>query len=436
MGRAVVILLLAVLIGLVCVEALPYGKESSVMSLTDNDFVEKVFATQKVTIVEFYAPWCGHCKSLAPHYEKAAENLKGIIQVAAIDCDQHKGAAGQFGIKGFPTIKVFGAELEPDTKKKGAFIKTPTDYNGPRTAKGIVDYALSLLHARYIQKVTSSNVESILDFNNTKLSPPGAPRVLLFTNKKESSNLYKSLSMEYKGRAVFGEVRDKEKALLETYSITTFPQVLILTGNQPEPIRFDKSINYDNLHAFIEGHALPNQLKAKPAGSSAGGKQKSDKKATPPPPPPPPEKIELVELLKQEDFEKNCLEKKGICVISFLPSNTSDPEGLASYLKVLQGLVDGGKFGFRWLWVDGELYSAFKDGFVPNADLPRLVAYSPAKKRLTLFTSSFTTSNIESFLERVMTGRAQSVAVEKTPFLPAEPLPKPTPLPIEEDLDE
>merc|ERR1719394_784996 len=70
-------------------------------------------------VVEFYAPWCGHCKSFAPEYQKAAKALKGIIGVGAVDCDQHKSLCGQYGVQGFPTVKVFGAN-----KKK------PADFNG------------------------------------------------------------------------------------------------------------------------------------------------------------------------------------------------------------------------------------------------------------------------------------------------------------------
>ena len=41
-------------------------------------------------MVEFYAPWCGHCKSLAPEWEKAAKALKGIVNVGAVDMTQHQ----------------------------------------------------------------------------------------------------------------------------------------------------------------------------------------------------------------------------------------------------------------------------------------------------------------------------------------------------------
>jgi protein disulfide-isomerase A6 len=67
-----------------------------------------------------------------PEYTKAAKALKGIIGVGAVDCDQesNKQLCGQYGVQGFPTIKVFGAN-----KNK------PEDYKGGRDAAGIVQGA-------------------------------------------------------------------------------------------------------------------------------------------------------------------------------------------------------------------------------------------------------------------------------------------------------
>jgi thioredoxin-like negative regulator of GroEL len=49
---------------------------------------------------------CGHCRNLAPEWEKAAKALKGIVRVAAIDMDKYQAAGQPYGIRGFPTIKV------------------------------------------------------------------------------------------------------------------------------------------------------------------------------------------------------------------------------------------------------------------------------------------------------------------------------------------
>lgn len=82
---------------------------------------------------QFYAPWCGHCQALKPAWEQAAKALKGIVNVAAVDCDEHKSLAGEYGIQGFPTIKFFYVS-------NGA-IKS-SSYNGGRSAKELVAFAL------------------------------------------------------------------------------------------------------------------------------------------------------------------------------------------------------------------------------------------------------------------------------------------------------
>ena len=64
-------------------------------------------------VVEFYAPWCGHCKKLTPEWESAAKSLKDLkletpIVLANLDAteEDNKALATKYGVKGFPTIKV------------------------------------------------------------------------------------------------------------------------------------------------------------------------------------------------------------------------------------------------------------------------------------------------------------------------------------------
>lgn len=106
--------------------------EGDVTVLTVGNFEREVIMSEDMWIVEFYAPWCGHCKSLAPEWEKAATELKGTVKLAKVDATVEKSIAEKYEVKGFPTIKVF----PPFDKEK------PQDYQGGRTAKEIVEQAL------------------------------------------------------------------------------------------------------------------------------------------------------------------------------------------------------------------------------------------------------------------------------------------------------
>lgn len=76
--------------------------ESAVLSLTASDFDEKV-NSENLILVEFFAPWCGHCKALAPHYDEASLNLKEKgIPLAKVDCVEQADLCQQHGVGGYP----------------------------------------------------------------------------------------------------------------------------------------------------------------------------------------------------------------------------------------------------------------------------------------------------------------------------------------------
>ncbi|KAI8596273.1 thioredoxin-like protein [Dissophora ornata] len=104
---------------------------SAVTVLTDSSFESEVLKSGKSALVEFYAPWCGHCKNLAPTYEKVAQdyvNDKNTVIIANVDATVDKAVAEKYGVTGYPTIKFFAAD------------GTVEDYNGGRSEQDFLDF--------------------------------------------------------------------------------------------------------------------------------------------------------------------------------------------------------------------------------------------------------------------------------------------------------
>jgi len=81
-------------------------QDSDVLVLNGDNFNEVVKGAPLVA-VEFYAPWCGHCKALAPEWEKAATTLKGKVSLAKVDCTEAESLCQEYEVQGYPTLKLF-----------------------------------------------------------------------------------------------------------------------------------------------------------------------------------------------------------------------------------------------------------------------------------------------------------------------------------------
>jgi protein disulfide-isomerase A4 len=105
------------------------AEENDVFVLTKDNFDDFINGND-VVLVEFYAPWCGHCKALTPEYEKAAKRLKAAnppVLLAKVDATVETDLGSRFEVSGYPTLKWFKSGM-------------PYDYDGPREENGIVEF--------------------------------------------------------------------------------------------------------------------------------------------------------------------------------------------------------------------------------------------------------------------------------------------------------
>ncbi|ADN00462.1 MULTISPECIES: thioredoxin TrxA [Dickeya] len=78
-----------------------------IIHLTDDSFETDVLQSEHVTLVDFWADWCGPCKMIAPILDEIADEFDGKLTVAKLNIDENPATAPKYGIRGIPTLLLF-----------------------------------------------------------------------------------------------------------------------------------------------------------------------------------------------------------------------------------------------------------------------------------------------------------------------------------------
>jgi len=207
---------------------------SDVLDLTSANF-DEVISQNSLILVEFFAPWCGHCKKLAPEYEIAATELKKDgISIAKVDADteENRPLAARFEIRGFPTLKVF---------RNGV----PTDYQGERTSRGIVSY---------MKRQARPAVTEFSSYDDAKTFADSENVVVLFFGNADSSEYtsFKEAAETMRNEFSFGAVFSEEVA--QKFE-ATIPSVVLFK-------KFDEGKNvfsgdFAEITSFVRQNSVP-----------------------------------------------------------------------------------------------------------------------------------------------------------------------------------
>lgn len=388
---------------------------TDVVELTPGSFEKLVIKGNEVWMVEFFAPWCGHCKQLVPEYKKAATAMKGIAKFGSVDCDaaSNKQLCSKMKVQGFPTLKMFASS------------KVATDYHGQRTSQGLVDGVLAEIKnviakrtgkkpssggsggskgpdnsgdssetggGKFVHTLTTSNFEEkVLQSTEPWLVEFYAPWC---GHCKSLAPAWAQAASRLNGKVNMGAVdATKEQGLGQKFGVRGYPTIKFFPGGAKTE---SSAEDYDGGRdaAAIEAWALDKSSASLPAP-------------------------EVFELTDQKLFDSEC-KTKPVCVLAFLPHLLDcQADCRNKHIEMLTTQADTfKKQGWGWLWIEGATRGDFESVLgVGGFGYPALVAVSHKKAVYIQLRGSFGQEGVKEFLFELSIGRGSAIPF-KTEALP------------------
>uniref|UniRef100_A0A318CZC1 Protein disulfide-isomerase n=1 Tax=Kangiella spongicola TaxID=796379 RepID=A0A318CZC1_9GAMM len=214
-------------------------EEDDVLVLKKDNF-EEALRQHRHLLVEFYAPWCGHCKALAPEYSKAAAKLKeegSEIRLAKVDATEESDLAQMFSVRGYPTIKFF----------KNGDKNNPKDYAAGRQHEDIVNW---------LKKRTGPAADTITEADAAEKLVDSSEVVVMGFFKDLEGNDAKTFlqAAEAIDEVPFGITSAAD--IFTKYDVKEDGVVLFKKFDEGRNV-YDGEITKDNLVEFIKNNQLP-----------------------------------------------------------------------------------------------------------------------------------------------------------------------------------
>ncbi|KAF3793402.1 disulfide-isomerase 5-2 protein [Nymphaea thermarum] len=333
--------------------------DGSVLELDESNF-DSAISSLDYVFVDFYAPWCGHCKRLSPELDAAAPILAGLerpIAVAKVNADKYRNLASKFDVDGFPTLKLF-------------IHGVPMDYNGPRQSELLV---------RILKKFVAPDI-SILqsDDDISNFVEAAGTYFPIFVGFGLNESLIEGFSMKYKKKAWFAIAKNFSEDVMVKYDFDKVPALVSLHPKYNEMGVFYGPFEDKFLEDYIKQSLLPLCL---------------------------PLNFDTIKLLKDDDRK---------IVLTIMKDDSEDNS--VKLIKMLRAAASANR-DLIFAYVGWEQWEGFVEAFDVNrwTSLPRMVVWDGKEEYYSVEGSeSLVDEDHGSQISRFLEGYREGRIVKKT----------------------
>eukprot|EP01104_Vermistella_antarctica_P011251 TRINITY_DN3139_c0_g1_i1.p1 TRINITY_DN3139_c0_g1~~TRINITY_DN3139_c0_g1_i1.p1 ORF type:complete len:382 (+),score=122.25 TRINITY_DN3139_c0_g1_i1:33-1148(+) len=245
---------------------------ADVVTLAGDNFDEHVDGS-RLSFVEFYAPWCGHCKKLAPEYEQLGKNFdrhSSKVMIGQIDCDEaaNKAVCSKYGVTGYPTLKSFAKGVDHSGE--------PDAYSGGRTAEDIGEFIASKTGIKLPKPSSKVFVGTDKNFDDDVLGVKKHKLVEFYApwcgHCKSLAPIWEQLGNAFASEENVMIVKfdaDSNRESPAQYDVTGFPTLVYLNEDN-ESERYSGGRDLTSLVNFVNEKAGTDRLSNGSLGPDAG----------------------------------------------------------------------------------------------------------------------------------------------------------------------
>lgn len=302
--------------------------------------------------IKFYAPWCGHCKSLAPIWEIAASMLSDKANFAKVDCTVNEVICSDYGVKGFPTLKFFDEGV-------------PHEYSGLRETENFENY---------ITKMSTPAFSTVLSSDeavNNYLVSSESSKFLLFGEEKDKGT-FQNLVNKFRATVDFAYVNNP--SLMPKFNVQRTPALVVVSSDNTDIL--DSDFDKGNVEKFI--------------GLSQFG---------------------LLPELGPNNF--NELQEQGVPLV-IVVINPNNADQIQSVKEEAKAAARSRKGTFTFSWLDGDKWKNYVEGnykLQVQNDAPATIVLDTATEVYYFQRLTYSEEDFSKFLNSVIDGTAEAIAL-------------------------